>query len=245
MTQRANILEELNELNSSLVADTQQAVYTVPNGYFDQLADSVLARIKALEATTAQEEINHLSPLLATAARQMPYSIPGNYFTELDSKAATQSYTSAKEELENISPLLGGLKKEMPYSVPAGYFESIQTPQQEKAKVVSLTSRKWLRYAAAAVVTGVIATTFFVVNSNSNPEQKLARIENTATKAIEKTSEDELNDFVQYSTTEQVAIAKTNPSEDVKDMLKGVPAEDLQAFLNEVGDPDLLNDGMD
>ena len=245
MIQRANILEELNELNSSLTTDNQQAVYTVPNGYFDQLADSVLARIKALEAMTAQEEINHLSPLLAGASKQMPYSLPENYFTELDITAATQSYTSAKDELENLSPLLGGLKKEMPYSVPAGYFENVQVPQQEKAKVISLTSRKWFRYAAAAVVTGIIATTVFVVNRNNNPEQKMARIENTATKAIEKTSEDELNDFIQYSTTEQVVIAKTNPSEDVKDMLKGIPAEDLQAFLNEVGDPDLLNDGMD
>ena len=242
MTQRANILEELNELNSSLVADNQQAVYSVPAGYFDQLAGSVLARIKALEAATVKEELSHLSPLLATASREMPYSLPENYFTGLDITAVTQSYTSAKEELETISPLLGGLKKEVPYSVPAGYFENIPTPQQ-KAKVVSLAGRKWFRYAAAAVVTGIIATTVLVVNRNNNPEHNLARIENNATKAIEKTSEDELNDFIQYSTTEQDVIAKTNSSAEVKDMLKGVSAEEMQAFLNEVGDPEI--EGMD
>ena len=64
MTQKDHILQELKELNSSLVNLSQQNVYSVPVGYFDGLAAQVMKRIKALEAINAKEELNHLSPLL-------------------------------------------------------------------------------------------------------------------------------------------------------------------------------------
>ena len=56
MIQKENILQELNELKSSLATVTPQNVYTVPVGYFDGLVAQVLSRIKAVEAKNAVEE---------------------------------------------------------------------------------------------------------------------------------------------------------------------------------------------
>ena len=129
MIPKDNILQELNELNSSLSIN-QQNVYTVPAGYFDGLATQVLNRIKASEATNALEELVYLSPILGNMSKQVPYNVPQGYFEGLAAKAL-QSITesniqlTSKEELDSLSPLLSGLKKDMPFSVPQGYFEKL------------------------------------------------------------------------------------------------------------------------
>ena len=69
MTQRDNILQELKELNSRLAAETVLNVYTVPAGYFEGLANQVMARIRALEANNGADELNALSPYLANLSR--------------------------------------------------------------------------------------------------------------------------------------------------------------------------------
>jgi len=55
MTQRDNILQELSELQSSLLNAGTQNVYRVPGGYFDNLAEQVLNRIRALDTENAAE----------------------------------------------------------------------------------------------------------------------------------------------------------------------------------------------
>jgi hypothetical protein len=70
MTQKENILQELNELKSSLATVTPQNIYTVPVGYFEGLAAQVLNHIKAMEAKNAVEELGYLSPLLSNISRQ-------------------------------------------------------------------------------------------------------------------------------------------------------------------------------
>src|SRR5688572_13967827 len=181
MTQRNNILQELRELNSTLVNMTAANVYSVPAGYFDGLAQTMLDRIKAMDAANAADELNYLSPLLSNVSKQNPYTIPGGYFDGL-AESAMQSireghdYQTAKEEIESLSPFLGGLKKEMPYSVPEGYFESITAgPVKAETKVVSIAHRKWFRYAAAAMVIGIVALTGLLIFGNKSPEKSLAK----------------------------------------------------------------------
>src|SRR5262245_60805691 len=106
MAQKDNILQELNELESSLAGQLPQNTYAVPAGYFEGLASQVLNRIKAMEASTAAEELSYLSPMLNSISRQMPYEVPAGYF---DKTAGTllnvvqHSDENAKEELEAIS----------------------------------------------------------------------------------------------------------------------------------------------
>ena len=79
MTQKDNILQELNELNSKLAGHAQN-VYSVPEGYFDGLIATLLKRIKAMEAANADEELAILSPALKATGKQLPYTVPAGYF---------------------------------------------------------------------------------------------------------------------------------------------------------------------
>lgn len=256
MTPNNNIVQELRDLESSLADLSAQNTYSVPEGYFEGLADRVLSRIRAMEAATAAEELGHLSPLLSQLPKTMPYTVPAGYFEGLEStlvSVAMYGEQEAAEELENISPLLSGLKKEMPYTVPAGYFDTINVPavtSQPAAKVVSMgSSRKWFRYAAAAVVTGVIAILGFLYISQDNTGNttgtSMARYEKSILKEIKKTSDTELNDFVKQFdeaglSTEETAAADTE--KEIKELLKDIPESELKQFLDETADAETSTD---
>src|SRR4051812_48111837 len=76
MNQFEEIQQELKEMSSSLVAAVGSG-YTVPAGYFEGLAESVLSRIRSVNAA---EETALLSPFLSSLSKSMPYSVPENYF---------------------------------------------------------------------------------------------------------------------------------------------------------------------
>jgi hypothetical protein len=258
MTQKDNILQELNELKSSLVAISKKNIYTVPVGYFDGLADQTLNRIKAMETLTADEELDYLSPMLKNISKQVLYTVPSGYFEELQknllqSVGESCDYKTAKEELETLSPLLSGLKKEMPYSVPQGYFEQLaSTISKEEhtsvTRIVAITSRKWFRYAAAAIITGIIATAGFLYTNNkttNDPAKSLVKFEKKLNKEIEKTSDKELDEFIQ-----QFSDAGLNGEEkvhnqtdsEVKELLKDVSETELKEFLEETADTESTTD---
>ena len=104
MTRKDNILQELNELNSTLATITPQNPYTVPVGYFDGLAARVLNRIKAMEAANAAKELGYLSPALSDFSKQIPFSVPQGYFEGLAEKTMqsireSSDYQTANEEM--------------------------------------------------------------------------------------------------------------------------------------------------
>jgi hypothetical protein len=246
MTQKDNILQELKELNSNLAGHAQQ-VYSVPEGYFEGLISELLKRIKAMEAGNAGEELGHLSPYLKSAGTKMPYQIPAGYFEGLAETAIAVAKSNddrgAKEETETISPLLGSLKKQMPYSVPDGYFETItQKRVAEKNKpatrVISLHQRKWFRYAAAAVVAGLIAVTALLVfNKREKSEIILAKVKKDV-KKMDESQKENLIDFIDAGMTgEETAQVNTQPkSNEVKELLKGVSEEELKDFQEQTED---------
>lgn len=291
MAQRDNILQELKELQSSLVDVASQNIYRVPAGYFEGLAEKVMRRIKALEAENAGEELAHLSSLLVTS-KEMSYAVPAGYFEmlpgqvlsriramETDSpfeelqhlsplvagiskampndipagyfeglaEAVAGSVKSedqnAAEELETISPLLSGLKKEMPFSVPTGYFENLDKisgaePVKPKAKVISLTKKTWFRYAAAAVVTGIVVVFGFVIFSKQGTIDPKNQSSEWVKKNLKKVSTDEIEKFAELADEGTLAIvtdAKNDIKEvsEIKDMIKDIPDEEIQKFLDE------------
>jgi hypothetical protein len=109
----------------------------VPAGYFEGLADQILNRIKALEATNANEELSFLSPFLSNASKEMPYTVPAGFFQDLSEDLLKkigehEDYQTSEEEIETLSPLLSSLKNKNPYSIPAGYFEKLETGVEKK-----------------------------------------------------------------------------------------------------------------
>ncbi len=252
MTQKDNILLELKELNSSLVNLSQQNVYTVPANYFDGLTAQVIKRIKALEAIDTKEELVHLSPLLNSISKETPYTVPAGYFETLADnviKAVRErnDYQTAKEELEAISPLLSGLKKANPYTVPAGYFENIteniiSAENKPTTKVISIGGRKWFRYAAAAVVTGLIVLSGFLYfgknNSTAEPGSKVMAKITRDVKNMDTEQQDDLIDFIDAGLNgkESVQLKNNNRSTEIKNLLIGISDEELKDFQEQSED---------
>lgn len=297
MTRKDNILQELNELSSTLATITPQNPYTVPVGYFDGLAAQSLNRIKAMEAANAVEELVYLSPVLSSISKQMPYTVPQGYFEGLAEKAMqsineSSDNQTAKEEMETLSPLLNGLNKEMPFSVPQGYFEGLvekalqavnnsnnqQTAKEELAtlspllsglkkempfsvpqgyfeslsehisreeskpatKIISITSRKWFHYAAAAVIIGMVITTglLFLGGGEKEPGGKALAKFTRDVKKMDDTQKDNLMDFIDAGMNgdETAQVSTDNKSDEIKNLLQGISDDELKDFQEQTED---------
>lgn len=233
MNTKNNILQELNELRSSLGA-AAPTPYVVPVGYFDEIAAQVISRIKALEAPNAWDEIVILSPVLSTISRQMPYHVPAGYFEENITTThfiANENELSAAEELNTFSPLLGSITKQNPYSLPAAYFDQLNTSnaaaEKSANKVVTMASRKWWKMAAAAVAAGVLLTVGINLYTTSKKADPIA--------SVEKATDAELNEFLEIADTPTETAAVMVESS-TKELLKDVSDEELKSFLQETSD---------
>ncbi len=262
MTNRNDILNELKELGSNLSVAPFENIYTVPAGYFEGFASQVFARIKALEATDAKDELNILSPYLNNFSKEIPFKTPAGYFDGLEERMmnavlASSDYLhkespkesfltfgqTTDEELESLSPLLQGLKKENPYTVPKGYFENLSVPvvEETKTKVVSMGNRKWLRYAVAAMMIGLIALVGIriIIQGKIDPNKNShAWVE----KNVKKVSSDKLDEFIKLTENEksiEVALVASDKIDDIKEFLKDVPENEIRDLLK---DTELLDD---
>lgn len=249
MNNSQNILQELQELESILASAIPHIPYSVPAGYFEGLPELVLSRIKTPEAISVTDELDILSPTLAKISTKAVFDVPQSYFEALPEKMLANikkmsANESTQEELGNISPLLSGLKKEMPYYVPQGYFENkLITPGKPEVQVVSISKRKWFRYAAAAVVVGVllIAGVLYKSQQSTGTAHSLAKFEKKLLKEIKKTSDKELDEFlVQFSDAGLTGEEKvsTEADKEVKELLKDVSETELQKFLEETSEGD-------
>ncbi|MGK2862470.1 MAG: hypothetical protein ACSLE0_11080 [Chitinophagaceae bacterium] len=242
MDNRATILQELEELKSHLGKEGFETPYRTPVGYFDGLSDIILKRVKAIEYGDAKEELAGLSPLLGSMSKKTPYSIPASYFDllqkEIRNITGEDKIQSAKEEIEDLSPLLSTLKIKKPFTVPEGYFEKLQPVQsashESKTKIVSITHRKWFRYAAAALVIGFISTIGFL-NLNKKEIDPAEKSYAWVKKNLKKVSTDDIDQFVKSTNTESTDVVKLEAKDEIINLLKDVSDKEIQDFLNETG----------
>ena len=247
MTNRATILNELENLGSSLKDHNHQNMYTVPAGYFDGLADQILNRIKALNANSAKDELKYLSALLSEVSKQTPYSVPAGFFQSLSEDVLKrigehENHQTSEEEIEDLSPFLSSLKNKNPYSVPAGYFDSIGTEvvrkdsfgENKKAKVISITRRKWYSIVAAAVVISIVAVSglFIFKNRQTDIAKNSEKIIKDVVKKVDAEKIDEFvlltnDDSTERSDSESEAAKKA----EIKELMKDVPEKEIEEFL--------------
>jgi hypothetical protein len=151
MKKSEEILNELKGLAPSLAAMEKVNVFKVPDGYFDELGEKISNTV-----------------FLHQDEKKDSQKVPEGYFDSLSSKIISrinQDDESADNEIKSISPALHYLKEEEVYSVPEGYFNNLSDRilnkiNHQNAKVVSFGSvKKWWKYAAAAVVAGIITIT--------------------------------------------------------------------------------------
>jgi hypothetical protein len=240
MSNRNTIQDELNELNSGLNSTSDNTPYSVPEGYFEGLAASVLAKIKGETPVSASEEIAQLSPLLTGISKKSPYSVSNDYFQS--NIEGLKAFTSESEE----SLVLSFISKEMPYEVPTGYFANVPEQVLEKvsdqhAKVIPMMKRKWMRLAVAGVFAGII-TVSGIAYFNSHDGHTGP---NPVAVDIKKASTKELNDFINSTaiTDDKASMTAKNisPKTENKQLFGDVSDKELNAFLNQMPTDDEID----
>jgi hypothetical protein len=238
MNSRNNIQDELNELNSGLNSNSNDP-YSVPEGYFEGLAASVLAKIKGETPVSAMEELAQLSPFLAGIPKKMPYAVPEDFFQS--NIEGLKAFTSESEE----SLVLSFIDKEMPYEVPAGYFANVPEQVLEKvsdrqgAKVVPMGGRRrWTRLAVAAAVTGIVVVSgiFYFNNRGGNS------VTSDPVMAVKKASTEELNDFINATAvTDDKSQVTVNNNPKAAKIFADVSDKELNDFLDQMPTDDEID----
>jgi len=235
-----DIIQELSDLGSSLNSMTSHNVYSVPQGYFEGFADHILSLVKNNESLA----------WLSSLPKETPYQLPAGYFDDLEEKIMDSirnhpDYRTSKEELESISPFLNSLSKRPVYAVPEDYFENFNVAKKQKktsTKLVSISSHKWFKYAAAAVVIGAIALTgIFVVYNNNHKDaagKTLAKFETEVKKIDDVKKTDSLIDFMDagLNQRELASNQKLVKTDDVQQLLQDVSTDELKDFNDQSKD---------
>jgi len=219
MEKTGSILEELKTITHVLASIGQSDVYTVPNGYFEHLINDITARIN--------EES------LFPVSRSSAYQIPEGYFESFSDKVFSKisiQENSVFSELQEVAPLLNTISKKNIYSIPSDYFENLKIIEKKEktAKIISFSkARKWISYAAAASISGLLFTGGFLYEQQRNNLD--------VTKELNKVSDSELNAYVENGGTD---ISDDNNSietdfYDIKQNLKSISEDDLQQYLKD------------
>ena len=204
-----DILDELRTIAPTLLSAKNINVFQVPEDYFNDL-DSRISTIVFLNQVEKKEAPN----------------VPDGYFNSLSDKILSKIKSgeqSADEEIKELSPALHYLKQENVFKVPENYFDDLSDRIKEKVnlgsgKVVSINSAKvvsikkvtkWWKYAAAAIVAGIISVTSVEIynhgtsNSNEPPYVQLAAEYKTPAafdQGIASLSADDIAKYLEKST---------------------------------------------
>jgi hypothetical protein len=149
MNEENKIREELKEISELLASIDKKNVFTVPENYFENLAEKICLHTRLNENKKTQAENFQ--------------EVPAGYFDTLSSQILAKIKREEAKDAEGESNLLSSLKGKNVFKVPEGYFDNLSENIISKigrpaAKVIPISSAKrWWKYAAAAVVTGAIA----------------------------------------------------------------------------------------
>jgi hypothetical protein len=241
MAVKAEILNELKEISPIIARMERVNPYITPAGYFEGLDEHLLTIAK----------IEEHSPALQGIAMKNPMQVPEGYFDSLAgsilNKIKATENQSTDDELRSLSPMLYAIDKVNVYSLPAGYFETLsddllnKVSPKEEAKVVSFSRRKsinWMRYAAAAMVIGLVGMfSFFLLN----PTKKLDDVvklgidfakNNKFDEELNKTSDDAIANY----------LDKTADEADAMQMVASVDQSQLPSEEELMSDEKLIDD---
>jgi hypothetical protein len=218
-----NILQELQALSATLAGMPKVNVYSVPNGYFDVLSFDILASLNLIQTTSQNSDV--------------PVGYFDNLADNILAKIKQQQADNASEELRSLSPILYSVQNKNVYTVPANYFDNLSDTILEKvepqqAKVITMRKRNFtfIKYAVAAVFTGIIAFSAFKFVGNSTTideatKQGLAIAkENKFETELDKVTDEEIVKYIQADGT------------DIDDALLAAVVEETPAVNNTIED---------
>lgn len=110
-----DIQDELMTLSPLLAGLVKVNVFSVPEGYFNYISDTVIACVNdSAEGEIFQKTATNLS------------SVPEGYFENLADSILLKikSQQTAYAEINELSPLLAGIDRKQLFEVPVGYFDN-------------------------------------------------------------------------------------------------------------------------
>ncbi len=227
MKNSTEILNELLAISPLLAEMDKVNVYRVSVGYFDKLEERI--------ATFAIS--NNINEFVVdkTNIQKVPEGYFDSLSTNILAKIKKLYPESVDEELQNLSSILLSLKNENVFKVPAGYFENFSKSVVSKikpatAKIIVMKPRSsWLKIAAAAVITGIIAiSSLSIFNRSSNQDNPKTLIASTSTGMPAYITES-----FQFKTAQQVddGIAKLSDDDIIKYLEKNGNVMDNELLL--------------
>ena len=218
MDRRAQISAEIKGISTTVSSVAITNVFEVNADYFTTVTDVILAKIAAENAVFNANAL-----------------VPDGYFENLPQnilKKIREDENEVKAELTKLSPLVESIGKNEIYSLPQGYFAQLvfsDESEKKPAKIISINKTKsFLKYVAAAVVTGLIG--FGVVNitekSTVQPIVQIAKLgSNTTTntilqtasfdEALKNVSDNEIEQYLQKNGHDVSAALVASATDDV------------------------------
>jgi hypothetical protein len=278
MENKNTIQAEQKEINSPIFNTLENNnIFTVPDGYFDELPLKVLGKIQDLQFEVPELYFEEL-PLKVLGSLQESASVPEGYFDNLAVEVlgkisstensqeipvgyfeglsagilqrikAEEQELSSVEEMKLLSPTIAQIGNQNPFTVPAGYFENNvksikdQIAPRKVAPVVQMgTARKVLRYAVAAVVTGLLGFGLYTFNLDENTAEVNPAIMAQAGKIIETNSIDAaFNSLTEDDITDYMTSKGSNI--DAALVAATINDADLPAAEDYLFDEEALND---
>jgi hypothetical protein len=228
MAQKEEILNELKSVSPFLTGIGNANLYTVPADYFEGLPAQLLNFIQTENLQFGNK----------TNSFKMPEGFFDHFADTVLEKVKAQQKKDIHAELEDIAPLLNTISKKNIYSVPENYFEkteaNILKPQKQNAKVVSFTiARKWLNYAAAAMVAGILVSSAFLFTDKKSSYD--------FSNEVNKISDDELQNYIDnnaHTVTlgDETELNSSSKLPEIDEHLQSISDEELQQYLNENGE---------
>ena len=218
-------------------------LHKIPEDYFQEFPEKLMSRIRESEqdlAITGEDEGEF--PLLNRIDRKMPFSVPPAYFEGLTGQLFAGAQAIDGGYGKETPLLVQGVENKTPYAVPEGYFDQFAGSVLDRvkkvplARVVSLRRKNWVRYAAAAVVIGVIGGAGLLFFNKQITLKHVDPIQN-----LSEVSEQEMMNYLENQGSPTVAVDTTNSfasidlnnDTDPKDLLNDIPDNELQQYIDE------------
>ncbi len=144
MTERENILNELNAISTVVASIPRVNVYKVLEDYFSGIRAELQTRLIASNFYIAEKNMK----------------VPQGYFESLPATILQKIKSEEPSEIEMLSTTVANIGNKNIYAIPQEYFEQLSFIKQT-TKVVKIGTSSIFKYAAAAVVAGLLGFSFF------------------------------------------------------------------------------------
>jgi hypothetical protein len=189
------------------------------------------------------EELKEIAPALANASAELPFQAPKGYFEALEPLALVQEPVFLTDS-------------QLPFQAPTGYFETLPQAlmsriksQKNTATILELPkldqttpvvqmhkARKWIMYAAAAMLTGILVTGAFLFSDKPVDQMKQQYQLQDLGAALDAVPDAALEQYLEENQTIAVDEVLSTPIQklpELGDHIQNISNENLNNYLEE------------